>query len=88
MRRKPSDGELLVVVDNGVNVRVEHIGIASLKLIGGYDLILNDIVYVPSMRRNLISIKCGFSFVFCSNKIEIFCDPNLVGSGILLNGLY
>jgi len=92
MRRQPSDEELSVTVCNGVNVRVKHIGTVSLKLNSGYNLILNDIVYVPSMRRNLISIsvlkKCGFTFFFFSNKVEILCDSNLVGFGIFLNALY
>jgi len=71
---------------------VEHIEIASLKLSSEYDLILKNTVYVPSMRRNLISIsvldKCLFTFVFGSDKVENFRDSNLVGSDILSNCLY
>jgi len=79
MRRQPSDEELSVTVCNGVNVRVKHIGTVSLKLNSGYNLILNDIVYVPSMRRNLISIsvlkKCGFTFFFVAIKLKFYVTP-------------
>ena len=47
---------------------MENIGTTSLKLSSGFDLTLSDVVYVPSIRRNLISVsvldKCGFTFVF------------------------
>ena len=70
---------------------MKYIGTASLKLSSGYYLILNDIVYAPSIRRDLIFVsildKCDFTFVFGNSKVEIFCDSHLVGSGILSNGL-
>ena len=84
-RRRPSDRELSIAVGNGVNVGVENIETASLKLSSGFDLALSDVVYVPSMRRNLISVsvleKCGFSFVFGNNEVEIFHNSILIGSG-------
>ena len=89
-RRRPSDGELSIVVGNGVNVGVENIGTVSLKC--GFDLTLSDVVYVQSMRRNLISVsvldKCGFTFVFGNNEVEIFRNSSLIVSGVLSDGLY
>jgi len=91
-RRRPSDGELSIAVGNGVNVGVENIGTASLKLSSGFELTLSNVVYVPSMRRNLISIsvldKCGFMFVFGNNEVKISCNSSLIGSGVLSDGLY
>jgi len=91
-RRRPSDGELSIVVSNGVNVGVKNIGTASLRLSSGFDLTLSDVVYVPFMRRNLISIsildKCGFTFIFGNNEVEIFRNSSLIGSSVLSDGLY
>jgi len=91
-RRRLSDGELSIAVGNGVNVGVENIGTASLKLSSGFELTLSDVVYVPSMRRNLISVyvldKCGFTFVFGNNEVKTFRNSSLIGSGVLSDGLY
>ena len=71
---------------------MENIGTASLKLSSGFELTLSNVVYVPSMRRNLISIsvldKCGFMFVFGNNEVKISCNSSLIGSGVLSDGLY
>jgi len=55
-------------------------------------LTLSDVVYVPSMRRNLIFVsildKCGFTFVFVNNEVKISRNSSLIGSGVLSDGLY
>jgi hypothetical protein len=64
--RKLSNGELKVNIRNGVKVEVEYIGTAKLVLASGHFLDLKGIAFVPSIRRNLISIsvldKCGYNF--------------------------
>ena len=37
-------------------MKVKHIGVVCLKLFDGHELVLKDTVYVPFMRRNLVSI--------------------------------
>lgn len=44
-----------VHVGNGNKVVVEAIGNLKLKLSSGFILELSDVLYVPSLRRNLIS---------------------------------
>ena len=47
---------------------------------------------VPSFRRNLISIssldKFGFSCSFGNNKVSLYQNSNMVGSGSLIDNLY
>lgn len=55
-------------------------------------MILKDAVYVPLIRRNLISIlaldKCGYSFVFGNGKVDFYFNSSIVGSVTLRDGLY
>ena len=54
--RKPSIGELIIQFGNNDKVEVEHIGDISLGLSTRHTLELKNVVYVPSIWRNLISI--------------------------------
>ena len=73
---------------------VEAIGIFRLLLKFGTYLDLNETFFVPSFRRNLISIsildKFGYFCSFGNNKFSIFQNSNLVGTGSLsyLDNLY
>jgi len=55
-------------------------------------LLLKDVVYVPSMRRNLISVsvldKCSYTFEFGNGKLVVYFNSIIVGSGVLYDGLY
>jgi len=48
--------------------------------------------FVPSFRQNLISIssldKFGFSCSFGNNKVSLFQNSNMVGSGSLIDNFY
>ncbi|KAH9657228.1 Integrase catalytic domain-containing protein [Citrus sinensis] len=91
-RREPNEGELIVHMGNGVIAKVESIGVVRLHLATGYVLDLLDTVYIPSIRRNLISVsildRCGYTFHFGDRKVYLFCNSELVGSGTLYDGLY
>ena len=45
--------------------------------------------YIPSIKRNLISIpildKLGYSFLFGTRKIKLYQDSLLISTGVLLN---
>jgi hypothetical protein len=43
-------------VSDGNEVKVEGIGSFILELSGGFNLRLQDVLYVPSLKRNLISV--------------------------------
>ena len=43
---------------NGVEAEVEAVGDISLELADGFNLLLRDVLFVPSCHRNLISVSC------------------------------
>ena len=47
-----------VKVANGVRADIEAVGDLSLELVDGFALLLRDVLYVPSLQRNLISVSC------------------------------
>ncbi|XP_043692937.1 uncharacterized protein LOC122643378 [Telopea speciosissima] len=91
-RRTPSKDEVAVFVENGVEVTVEAIGVVRILLAGGLFLDLEDIVYVPSIRRNLISIsklsRMGYFFNFNKDGFNLLHNYVVVGNGSLVDGLY
>ena len=56
VRRGLCKEERHVKVANRVRADVEAIGDLSLELADGFTLLLRDILYVPSLQRNLISV--------------------------------
>jgi len=56
-RRTLQRRERKIKVANRVEVKFEAIGDLSLELDDGFRLQLSDILYVPSLRRNLISVS-------------------------------
>jgi hypothetical protein len=57
-RKTLQRGERSIRVANGVEAEVEAIGELPLELHNGFILCLHNILYVPSLSRNLISISC------------------------------
>jgi hypothetical protein len=53
---------------------------------------LENIYFVPSIFRNIISISClemnGFSFVIKDNGCSIYKDELYYGSSFMMNDLY
>ena len=53
---------------------------------------LQEVSYVPSIRRNLLSISLldsqGHSFLFGNNKVEMYMDGKVVDFGPLCGNLY
>ena len=56
-------------------VAVVAVGVVSLHLLGDKVLVLEDCLYVPNVRKNLISVSClacnVFSAIFNKNFISI-----------------
>ena len=67
-------------------------GKVLLKLTSGKTLSLNNVLYVPSLRRNLVSEahlnKVGLKLVFEADKIIISRGGDFVGKGYLSGGLF
>ncbi|TXG49740.1 hypothetical protein EZV62_025615 [Acer yangbiense] len=91
-KRKPSDKEAVVFMGNGEKVFVEFMGVVRLPLTSGKFLDLADVAFVPSLRRNLISISKldvnGYSFEFINKGFVLYHRSLLIGSGCLCDGLY
>jgi hypothetical protein len=68
MMRTLPGGERMIRVANGEKAEVEGIGELPLEISNDFILYLHDVLYVPSMRRNLISISYldddGFDCLF------------------------
>ena len=90
--RKPMGSEHNVLSGNKVGSHVESIGTCSVVLDNGYVLDLERTFYIPSFSRNLISVSrlvaLGYSFKFSYSTFSLFCKSELIGKGILSNGLF
>ena len=71
---------------------MEAVGTLQLELHGGFTLHLLDVLYVPSIQRNLISVskldRVGFSCMFGNNRCVIRCDGDLICYAPLHDELY
>ena len=82
----------MLYMANSATAKVEGTGKICLKMTSGKVLTLNNVLYVPELRRNLISIslldKNGFRCVTVSGKIVVSKREMYVGKGYLAEGLY
>ena len=81
-RRTLQRGERHIKVANGVKAEVEAIGELPLELNDGFALKLTDILYVPSLRRNLND--CNFG----NGKCKIMFNHKCVGLAFRQDELY
>ena len=90
--RKPSDRELIIWLGNNDKVKAKHIGDISLDLSTRHILEFRNVVYVCSMKRNLILVTTlDFNRYFCFliiKSLNYFIIHFLVGSSVLSNRLY
>jgi hypothetical protein len=81
--RTTQRSERHVKVANGVQADVEAVGDVPLELADGFILLLRDVLFVPSLQRNLISVSYldndGFDCHFGDGKCEILCNNKCVG---------
>jgi hypothetical protein len=83
MRRALQRGERSIRVANDIEAEIEAIGELALELNNGSILLLHNVLYVPSLSRNLISISCldddGFDCQFGNRQCLILFDNKVVG---------
>jgi hypothetical protein len=76
-------GERTIKVANGVQANIEAIGDLSLELNNGFVLSLKEVLYVPSLHRNLISVSKldddGIDCHFGDGKYKILVNDKCVG---------
>ena len=77
---------------NMTKVTVVAVGVVTLHFDGGKELILQDCLYAPSVRRNLISVPSlacnGFLVLFNKNSIFIKRNDDVICCGSLIDNLY
>jgi hypothetical protein len=82
-RRTLRRGERSIRIINGVEAEVEAIGELSLKLNNSFILHLHNVLYVPSLSRNLIFVSCldddGYDCQFGNRQCLILFDSKVVG---------
>ena len=92
MKRTLPRGERSIRVINGLEVGVDAIGDLALELDGGFILYLRNILFVPSMRRNLNSVSClddeNIHYHFGDGKCVIQYNNENVGLAIRQDELY
>jgi hypothetical protein len=90
--RTTQRSERHVKITNGVQTDVEAVGDVFLELANGFILSLRDVLYVPSLQRNLISVSCldndGLDCHFGNGKNEILCNNECVGLAFQKEDLY
>ena len=68
------------------------VGIVTLCFEGGKFFILSDCLYVPGVRRNLVSVSClscnGYSSIFNKCSIFIKFNDDIICCGMLIDNLY
>jgi hypothetical protein len=92
MRRMLRRGERSIRVANGVEAEVEAHGELPLELNNGFIHCLHNVLYVPSLSRNLISISCldddGFDCQFVNKQCLITFNSKVVGLAFQQDKLY
>ncbi|MCQ7056703.1 hypothetical protein M9Y08_18255, partial [Clostridioides difficile] len=88
--RQLSKGEITITLGNATRVAVVSVGDVHLSFHNSV-LVLKNVLYVPSFRKNLISVSKlmmdGYSVVF-SNNVVIMRNDSFICSGMLENNLY
>ena len=91
-KRSATSLKQCVYMGDDTRVQADFLGVVRLQFGTENLLELQDVVYIPSIRRNLISVpildRLGHSFLFGSRKVKLYQDSLLVDNGILCGSLY
>lgn len=93
--RQLSEGDVSIFLGDGTEVAVLAIGNVSLNFENKRTLVLKDVLYVPSIRRNLISVsslsKNGYSVCFnefYDDSVVIKFRKQMICSGSMIDDLF
>ncbi|GAA0165226.1 hypothetical protein LIER_20684 [Lithospermum erythrorhizon] len=77
---------------NNTTSNIEREGTVVLKMTSGKEVTLKNVLYVPELRKNLVSgslnRKHGFKFIIESDKIVLTKSGMFVGKCYVLDGLF
>ena len=75
-RRSPTSLENYMYMGDGTRVQVDFLKVVRLQLSTGNFLEFQDVAYIPSIKRNLISVvildRVRYSFVFGIGKVKLY----------------
>ncbi|CAL8990780.1 unnamed protein product, partial [Prunus brigantina] len=75
-----------------VKVKVDNIGVVRIELDSSFVFHLEDVVYVPSMRKNLISVtrfvKSKFTLNFDDFGCSVFRNKSLIVKASIVDGMF
>ncbi|XP_019173288.1 PREDICTED: uncharacterized protein LOC109168888 [Ipomoea nil] len=81
-----------VYMGNDSMAEVRGSGSVEIKLCSGKNLLLSNVMYVPTLRRNLVSgpllVRAGIKLVFESEKMIMSRRGEYLGKGYLRGGLF
>jgi hypothetical protein len=90
--RTTQRSERQIKVANGAQANVEAVGDVHLELDTGFIMILRDVLYVPSLQRNLISVSHldndGYTCLFGDGRCLIECNDTVISIAFRRNDLY
>ncbi|XP_059294858.1 uncharacterized protein LOC132047900 [Lycium ferocissimum] len=85
----PAGPEEELFMGNTATAKVEGYGKILLKMTSGKVLTLNNVLHVPTIRKNLVSaallIKNGFKCVLVSEKVVISKNEMFIGKGYIFS---
>ena len=88
---EPVDNMEKLFIGNSTTFEIQGQGKVILKMTSRKNLTLNNVLYVPEIRKNLVSDsllnKYGFMMVFEANKVVLSKSGMFVGKGYVSNGL-
>lgn len=71
---------------NSATSEVAGMGKMVLKMTSGMQVTLNDVLHVPDIKKNLVSVsllvKHGFILIFESNKFVLTKSGHFIGKGV------
>ena len=86
-----AEGEINLWLGDSSKVAAVAVGLVSLTFSGGKTLVLDDCLYVPNVRRNLISFSCLHVMNFQQYSIKIVSvkyDADEICCGMLVDNIY
>ena len=90
--RRLAKGEIYLLMGDTSRVAAVAVGVVTLYFKGGKFLALVDCLYVPGVKRNLVSVSClscnRYSSVFNKDSIFIKLSDDIIFCGILQDNLY
>ena len=81
-----------IFVGNNSKVEVKGIGTCKIDLHDGRTLILQDVLYAPDIRKNIVSVvkllNLGYKWIFHDNCVDMYFEFFLFWVGYIFEGFF